>query len=73
MVPDAVQNGTSAMLVCEFDLEGETLYSVRWYKQYEEFYRFLPSEVPTPAHQNHVRGAEVDVSDIVCACVCVCV
>jgi hypothetical protein len=62
-VPTSISNATSpVILVCDFDLEGETLYSVKWYKSYVEFYRFLPSNVPTPAETIGVKGAEVDVS-----------
>lgn len=61
-VPESVANGSSVQLTCDFDLQGETLYSVRWYKNYVEFYRFLPSNVPTPAHSSHLTGAVVDVS-----------
>ena len=60
-VPEAVERGSSLLLACDFDLEGETLYSVRWYKNHEEFYRFLPSDVPTPATHSRLPGASVDV------------
>lgn len=62
-VPMSIVNGSSPLVLgCVFDLEGEVLYSVKWYKNYVEFYRFLPSNVPTPAEAIDVKGAAVDVS-----------
>eukprot|EP00095_Tigriopus_kingsejongensis_P008395 maker-scaffold9_size846264-snap-gene-4.19 protein:Tk08395 transcript:maker-scaffold9_size846264-snap-gene-4.19-mRNA-1 annotation:"beat protein" len=45
-VPPHQTVGTDAELRCEFDMEGETLYSVKWYKDDHEFYRFVPNEHP---------------------------
>lgn len=61
-VPKSVLNGSSVDLVCDFDLEGETLYSVRWYKNHDEFYRFLPSNFPDSAETLGMKGNDVDVS-----------
>lgn len=41
--------------------EGETLYSVKWYKDNEEFYRYVPKANP-PQHSYKVEGIRVDVS-----------
>ncbi|XP_025413825.1 uncharacterized protein LOC112685965 isoform X2 [Sipha flava] len=38
--------GTSTKLECTYDLQGETLYSVKWYKDGDEFFRYLPKSVP---------------------------
>ena len=35
--------GQSASLRCNFDLEGSNLYSVKWYKDGHEFFRYMPS------------------------------
>lgn len=40
--------------------EGETLYSVKWYKDNEEFYRYVPKANP-PQHSYKVDGIRVDV------------
>ena len=61
-VPKAVENGSSLFLSCLFDLNGETLYSVKWYRDYVEFFRFLPSNAPTAAQTIRLKGAFVDVS-----------
>ncbi|XP_052754757.1 uncharacterized protein LOC113523179 isoform X2 [Galleria mellonella] len=34
--------GGEALLGCEFDLEGDVLYSLKWYKDNREFYRYSP-------------------------------
>lgn len=61
-MPAAVAKGQSALLHCNFDLETDELYSVKYYKDYVEFYRFLPSEEPRPGQALKLRGAYVDVS-----------
>ena len=61
-VPKSVANGSSVDLACDFDLEGETLYSVKWYKNFIEFYRFLPSNFPYSAETIGMKGTVVDVS-----------
>ncbi|CAH0386015.1 unnamed protein product [Bemisia tabaci] len=38
--------GNSTLLECKFDLEGSRLYTVKWYKDGHEFYRFLPKDKP---------------------------
>lgn len=38
-----------------------SLYSVRWYFETEEFYRYVPKEAP-PARTFQVAGINVDVS-----------
>lgn len=44
-----------------FPLLQASLYSVRWYFETEEFYRFVPKEAP-PARTFPVSGINVDVS-----------
>ncbi|XP_050515488.1 uncharacterized protein LOC126890528 [Diabrotica virgifera virgifera] len=60
-VPQYRVPGETAMLQCEFDLGNETLYSVKWYKDHEEFYRFVPKERPQ-ANWFEVEGVNVDMS-----------
>ncbi|KAK6636103.1 hypothetical protein RUM43_009755 [Polyplax serrata] len=43
-VPQAIRKGETAVLMCDFDLEGDSLYSVKWYKGRKEFYRFTPKD-----------------------------
>lgn len=45
-VPEAVRRGEQARLHCDYDLEGDALYSVKWYIGRREFYRFTPRERP---------------------------
>lgn len=60
-VPDAVIMGNAATLSCQFELEKASLYSVRWYFESEEFYRYVPKESP-PARTFPVSGITVDSS-----------
>ena len=34
------------MLECKFDMEDDSLYSVKWYRNEQEFYRFVPNDRP---------------------------
>ena len=38
-VPNVVAVGESATLLCDVDLERDELYSIKWYKDNEEFYQ----------------------------------
>ncbi|GFY75617.1 ig-like domain-containing protein [Trichonephila inaurata madagascariensis] len=60
-VPDSVEVGEVARLVCVFDEEQDDLYSVKWYKDDVEFFRFLPND--RPANQFFEIGdVDVDMS-----------
>lgn len=50
-----------ARLECHYDLDGEALYSVKWYKDGNEFYRYVPRDMP-PAQVFPLPGVSVDVS-----------
>ena len=38
-VPTHKLVGESVKLICRFEMEGDTLYSVKWYRNEQEFYR----------------------------------
>ncbi|KAL5281384.1 hypothetical protein ACFFRR_005028 [Megaselia abdita] len=61
-VPKAVKRGDNAMLVCNYDMENDTLYSVKWYKGRREFYRYTPKENPAMKIFNHA-GINVERSE----------
>lgn len=46
IVPFAVRRGETVRLICKFNLEDDTLYSVKWYKSGHEFYRYTPKQDP---------------------------
>lgn len=60
-VPRAVRLGHSVILGCEYNLEDTALYSVKWYRNNEEFYRYVPKEAP-PIRVFSSPGVKVDVS-----------
>lgn len=60
-IPSHVIRENNVKLECRFDLEGEALYSVKWYKDGNEFYRFLPGDHP-PVQVFALPGVTVDVS-----------
>lgn len=53
IVPQHAVLGQNVSLECNFNLDGEKLYSVKWYKDGNEFYRFLPQEKPPVMVFNH--------------------
>ncbi|KAH9640938.1 hypothetical protein HF086_003028 [Spodoptera exigua] len=63
-VPKAVLTGHDAELMCTYELEGAQLYSIRWYRNMIEFYRYVPKESPATkvagSDQNRVVLTEVD-------------
>lgn len=46
---------------CDYDLEGFELYTVKWYKDYVEFFGYIPSDVEK-VKTHKLDGAYVDVS-----------
>ena len=61
VVPELVLLGEEATLECFYDLEGEDLYSVKWYKGGEEFFRYIPGDEKRITTFSQ-RGVVVDVS-----------
>lgn len=63
-VPRAARRGDSVVLHCLYDLEGDPLYAVKWYKGRAEFFRYTPKEKP-PMKLFQIQGLSdltVDVS-----------
>ena len=59
-VPKQLILGQSALLGCDYDLEQSRLYSVKWYKDGKEFFRFMPS-LEHKMQVFQVEGVNVDV------------
>ncbi|KAL1462273.1 hypothetical protein WDU94_014122, partial [Cyamophila willieti] len=45
-IPKAVIRGGVAHLRCNYNLQDEALYTMKWYRNGREFYRFTPREKP---------------------------
>ena len=60
-VPNQLILGQSATLKCNYDLENSKLYSVKWYKDGQEFFRFMPS-MENKIEVFQVTGVRIDVS-----------
>ncbi|KAL0271275.1 UNVERIFIED_CONTAM: hypothetical protein PYX00_008416 [Menopon gallinae] len=58
-IPQFVAKGETATLRCEYKLENDRLYSVMWYKDHEEFYRFVPRNEPKQ-HSYRLEGIRVN-------------
>ncbi|XP_050293444.1 cell adhesion molecule 1-like [Anthonomus grandis grandis] len=59
-VPQYRVPGETALLQCEYNLGNDKLYSVKWYKDHEEFYRFVPKFKPQTTSYK-VEGVHVDM------------
>ncbi|XP_038214731.1 uncharacterized protein LOC119834442 [Zerene cesonia] len=57
----AVEDG-SVLLQCHYDLEGDMLYSIKWYKDNREFFRYVPSN-NIPFSYFPLNGVTVDEKD----------
>ncbi|XP_063226648.1 uncharacterized protein LOC134533200 [Bacillus rossius redtenbacheri] len=60
VLPPAVAAGSSATLLCLYDLQRAPLYSVKWYRGSFEFYRFVPADRP-PKRAFPFPGLVVDL------------
>ncbi|KAJ8937283.1 hypothetical protein NQ318_006164, partial [Aromia moschata] len=60
-VPQAARIMDTVTLQCRYDLEGEPLYTVKWYKGAKEFYRYIPKELPS-TQVFPLPGINVDLS-----------
>jgi len=45
-IPDNAIRGDQVILECLYDLQGDSLYSVKWYRNGQEFYRHIPTDRP---------------------------
>ncbi|KAK9882987.1 hypothetical protein WA026_001202 [Henosepilachna vigintioctopunctata] len=61
-VPMAVIRGHDAVLNCTYDLEGDDLYSVKWYRHDREFFRYTPND-EMPVKQFRIQGLSLDVRE----------
>ena len=62
-VPGQLILGSGASLGCDYNLEGSKLYSVKWYKDGQEFFRFMPS-MDNKIEVFSVRGVNVEVREV---------
>ncbi|CAL1265685.1 unnamed protein product [Larinioides sclopetarius] len=59
-VPQLVISGEETTLTCIFDLEEDTLYSIKWYRDDLEFFRYVPSDKP-PNQFFPLKGLDIDL------------
>lgn len=60
MVPSHKFRGQDSTLSCLYDMEGEQLYSVKWYKDDHEFFRFIPADRDQKITIFRLPGVKVD-------------
>ena len=62
-IPPHAIRGQDARMTCKYDLQGDKLYSIKWYRNGHEFYRYIPSDSPQTTIFNG-DGINVDVSRV---------
>ncbi|XP_065213523.1 cell adhesion molecule 2-like [Planococcus citri] len=62
VVPEYIYVNKPASLECQYDLENDKLYTVQWYKDNDEFYRYVPKYVP-PHISYRIDDIKVDISN----------
>lgn len=45
-IPSHTVVNSTVRFECHYDLDGQKLYSVKWYKELNEFYRYVPRDFP---------------------------
>ena len=61
-VPTFVKIGDPVEMRCEFNLsKGEVIYTIKWYKEEIEFFRYEPGQMPKTKYFP-VPGVNLDVS-----------
>ncbi|XP_054719077.1 uncharacterized protein LOC129228422 [Uloborus diversus] len=60
-VPSPTTQGETVELICSYELDEDNLYSVKWYKDDVEFYRYVPNDWP-PGQFLPILGVRVDLS-----------
>ncbi|XP_046674802.1 uncharacterized protein LOC124363589 [Homalodisca vitripennis] len=58
--PPVVERGKNVELVCKYDLQGASLYTIKFYRGNHEFYRYNPMDVP-PVKLFLFPGLDVDL------------
>lgn len=60
-VPTPGVVGHPAQLECLWEAGAKGFYSVRWYKNGEQFYSFVPKNTPQVKVDHHLQGVSVEV------------
>lgn len=60
--PAVVQRFHESIIRCQYDMENEPLYTVKWYRGTKEFYRFSPKDEPKTRKFDYLN-IKVDVSN----------
>ncbi|XP_054266904.1 uncharacterized protein LOC128989072 [Macrosteles quadrilineatus] len=61
LLPPVVERGNSVELLCRYDLQGDPLYTIKFYRGTYEFYRYTPNDHP-PIKTFLFKGLDVDLS-----------
>ena len=62
--PSHVALGKSINMTCDYDTEGERVYQVKWYKDDNEFYTYVPGRLAKTFDTSGVNIDNIDVSNM---------
>uniref|UniRef100_T1K077 Ig-like domain-containing protein n=1 Tax=Tetranychus urticae TaxID=32264 RepID=T1K077_TETUR len=62
IVPRNAFEGSDARIICSYDLEGYPLYTLKWYRNEEEFFRYEP-KAKEPYMYLPVKGIKINRSN----------
>ena len=54
--------GENAKLICDYDLGRDAMYSLKWFKDGLELYRYIPTNQPLQYKSFKTRGVLVNVN-----------
>ena len=61
--PDLANSGDIVIFICRYDLGKDAIYSIKWYKEDNELYRYIPTDSPEYRIFHGTPGAIVMVSN----------
>ena len=62
IAPKWVDIGESTKLLCDYDLGRDAMYSIKWFKDDVELYRYIPTNQPLQYRSFQSPGVIVNVS-----------
>ena len=65
--PKWVNEGETARLICDYDLGRDAMYSLKWFKDDVELYRYIPTNQPLQYKSFKTPGVLVNVRSALCS------
>ena len=59
--PDLANSGDIVKFTCRYDLGKDAIYSIKWYKEDNELYRYIPTDSPETRYFRGTPGVIIMV------------